>query len=350
MAFRFAGILFLLLLATSIVAQDIDYTSNENWWARPDMNDFADHVPMGPFYDRQDSAKADVFFIHPTTYYRGLSANASLKNQTSSRLTNVVLLNQATVFNGSCRVFAPKYRQTILKEFMLKDDTGRVSYFDIAYSDIRIAFETYLKEFNNGRPVVIAGHSQGSYLAQRLLADYFENKPLYDQLVVAYIPGYPLPESNFGTLYKQIKTCNIPNETGCIATWQTMNYEGTFRFNDRLDGRLLVYTSSGHRFLTADDSLACTNPLSWRSDQVTIPTDSNPGSLISVTRPGHMPEPKKEVCDATVWKGKAVVTELKDLSFNSTGGNYHIHDYGLFWVSIRRNVAYRIENHLSVSD
>lgn len=341
-------ILLLHMWPMAAMAQDDDYTSFDLWWAHPEKSDFADHVPGGPFEDRQDTAMADVFYLHPTTFYRGFSTNATLHNASVERLTNVVVLNQATVFNGSCRVFAPKYRQTILKEFMLKNDTSRVAAFNIAYADVKNAFETYLKTWNNGRPIVIAGHSQGSYLAQRLLADYFEGKPLFDKLVVAYIPGYPLLKEAFDDQFRQIRFSQKPDDIGCIVAWQTVHKKTIEKQTDQLDGRLLLYHNGGHRFIQSGDSLACTNPLSWYTDSIPIPYNYNPGSLVAVTRPGHMPIPQKAICDATVKEGKVAISHLRDQAFNSTGGNYHIHDYGLFWVSIRENVDLRVRRYLEM--
>ncbi len=48
--------------------------------------------------------------------------------------------------------------------------TGQKSIdaFDLAYEDLKTAFENYLKHYNKGRPIIIASHSQGSLHALRL--------------------------------------------------------------------------------------------------------------------------------------------------------------------------------------
>ena len=51
----------------SPVPPESDYADANNWAALPTKKDAADRVPKGsPFHDEQASAKADVFFIHPT--------------------------------------------------------------------------------------------------------------------------------------------------------------------------------------------------------------------------------------------------------------------------------------------
>jgi hypothetical protein len=51
----------------SPIPPESDYSDENNWAALPSKKDAADRVPIGsPFKDEQASAKADVFFIHPT--------------------------------------------------------------------------------------------------------------------------------------------------------------------------------------------------------------------------------------------------------------------------------------------
>ena len=107
------------------------------------------------------------------------------------------ILYQASVFNRECRVFAPRYRQASIKIFFEKDEDKRKHAFELAYADIVKAFEYYMEHWNNGRPIIIAGHSQGSLMAERLLKDYFEDKPVLEKLVVAYIVGWPVPKEIF---------------------------------------------------------------------------------------------------------------------------------------------------------
>ena len=49
--------------------------------------------------------------------------------------------------------------------------------FEIAYTDIKAAFQYYLSRYNNKQPIIIASHSQGTKHAARLLQEFFDNKP-----------------------------------------------------------------------------------------------------------------------------------------------------------------------------
>jgi len=69
---------------------------------------------------------------------------------------------------------------------------------DLAYSDVRRAFEVFLSNSPPERPIVLVGHNQGASHVQRLLADYFvgeENTANMKRLAVAYIIDFPLPKS-----------------------------------------------------------------------------------------------------------------------------------------------------------
>ena len=174
-----------------------DYSKQQNWAALPTMQDNADWTPDG-LQNKQDSAQADVFFIHPTTDVTGFKGNAELDSKMINNQTdNFPIKFQASVFNESCKVYAPRYRQAALNNFFIKNTEKSQQAFDVAYQDVKEAFEYYLKNYNNGRPIIIAGHSQGSMHAQRLLREFFDGKPLQKQLVEAYIIGFPTKENQF---------------------------------------------------------------------------------------------------------------------------------------------------------
>lgn len=155
-----------------------DYAQAANWAALPQRADAADRLPLkSPYRDGQDSARADVFFVHPTVYLGQPPANdawnAELRDSVLNRtVDNSTILNQASVFNGSCRVYAPRYRQAHYAVFTTADTASARHALDLAYADVKAAFQHYLDHFSGGRPVVVAGHSQGTVHAVRLLQEF----------------------------------------------------------------------------------------------------------------------------------------------------------------------------------
>src|SRR6185437_301776 len=197
-----------------------DYSSLNYWAASPFKYNPSDRVPQD-FKNESKDSLADVFFIYPTTYTDTKMPdgwNADIDNEALNEKTdNSTILYQASVFNKYCRVFSPRYRQANIKAFYTSDSQRADAAFDTAYADVRNAFEYYLQHYNNGRPIIIASHSQGTLHAGRLLKEFFDNKPLQKQLVCAYIIGLPV----FTNYFSELKPCRDSTATGCFVTWRT---------------------------------------------------------------------------------------------------------------------------------
>ena len=101
-----------------------DYGNPSHWAALPEREDLADTVIAGGI-DGQTGSAVDVFFVHPTTFLTGEAWNQSIDDGATNRLTDdTVMLGQASVFNGCCRVFAPRYRQATLTAFSEESESG----------------------------------------------------------------------------------------------------------------------------------------------------------------------------------------------------------------------------------
>ena len=149
-----------------------DYTNLNHWAAHPDKWDVSDTIPLSLKNEKRDTT-ADVFFIHPTTFLKNKKHpkkwNADIHDAELNAKTDYsTILYQASVFNGSCRVFAPRYRQAHIASFFSDDTMNARKALTNAYEDIRKAFQHYLKYEHKGRPIIIAAHSQGTMLALHL--------------------------------------------------------------------------------------------------------------------------------------------------------------------------------------
>lgn len=78
--------------------------------------------------------------------------------------------------------------------------------------------EYEVAHYNRGRPIVLVGHSQGSMLGFRLGKDEFDGKPLFKQLVAAYVPGQAVDAGFYGN-FTQVHVCGSPTDTGCANSW-----------------------------------------------------------------------------------------------------------------------------------
>lgn len=298
------------------------------WAAHPWKHDPSDSIPFPLRNEKLDSV-ADVFFLHPTTFtkrkYRKVP-NASIDDAYLNAKTDYsTILYQASVFNQQCRVFAPRYRQAHIYNFFKKDKKDAAAAFDLAYEDIRASFEYYLAHWNNGRPFIIASHSQGSLLAERLLKEYIENKPLASRFVAAYVIGWGVPREYFSAL----KMCDDSLQTGCLCSWRTLR---------RGFVPAILKDEQGNSYVT--------NPLNWTTGDKYASRKENKGSVLKDFNKIY-----RRTTDAQISNGLLYVKRPKfPWSFLYITRNYHIGDINLYYINLRENVAQRIGAYKKKSD
>jgi Protein of unknown function (DUF3089) len=299
-----------------------DYGNLAYWAAHPDKHSPADSIPTPLREGSIEDTTVDVFFLHPTTLTDPSAQewNADLGDSAlNARTDRTTILFQASAFN-ECRVFAPRYRQAHLRAYFTKDTVSARRAFDLAYSDLRNAFQYYLDHYNHGRPIIIASHSQGSTHAQRLLREFFQNKPLQQQLVAAYIIGMAIPRDSFPDL----PPCRDSASTGCLIGWRTYKKGFEPDFVQAEHGSSLVV-----------------NPLAWTTNEEYAPRSLNKGGILrdfDKLVPG--------VVDAQIHDGVLWVSRPRfPGSFLIRTGNYHIGDINLFYLNIRENIRTRIRHY-----
>ena len=301
-----------------------NYAQDSLWAALPTRLDSADAVPHASgLHDEQATATADVFFIHPTTYYWRKSWNADLTQDKLNRYTDrSTIRHQATAFNAAGRIYAPRYRQATLYSFFDEETTNGQAALDFAYADVKAAFQYYLTRYNQGRPIIIAGHSQGTAHATRLLHDFFDNDPkLRRQLVAAYLIGFKVKPDE----YQTIRLCPDSLATGCFIT-----YNSVATGNDYPPFR----------------PFAVTNPLTWTLDTAQAPLTLNRGG---VSQEFKRIDP--QVTDAKIHQGLLWITPPKPSGYPrfllpgrpELRHSFHIADYSLFYINVRENAKARVQ-------
>ncbi len=329
----FYASILLLLTSSHIVCQvntskketlsEIDYGNLTHWAAHPDKRDNADLIP-GSDALAQDKLEADVFFIHPTIYKekgKNLPWNPNIKDSVlNTQVDNSTIKFQASAFNAAGRVFAPRYRQAHLRSFHSDDKASAKKAFAIAYADVKNAFEHYLKYYNNGRPVIIASHSQGTTHAAPLIKEFFDGTPLQQQLVAAYLIGMPVTKEYFKTIWP----CESADGLNCTISWRT--FKQGYVPDDRPLG----------------DSILVTNPLSWKIDTTYVAKTKNKGAVF---RDFDKVLPRRvdaQVHNGILWANKPRFP----WSFLLRRKNYHIADINFYYVNIRENAKHRVEKWL----
>ena len=302
-----------------------NYNNPDHWSALPTKKDPADLCPKG-YNNNQDYAAADVFFIHPTTFVdkpKTLYAwNQDLRDQALNLdVDNGAIKFQASAFNLAGKVYAPRYRQAHYSVFLTQYPTDKQAALDTAYVDVANAFKYYLEHYNNGRPYIIASHSQGTIHAARILKELIINTPAQKLLVAAYIPGMAVPQDSLIGL----PPCHNDTAVGCFVSWCT--YEKG-------------YTPPDYELGLA--RAICVNPISWQTNTDYIAKSQHKGAAL---RPFDLALP--QICDAQVHGGILWVTKPKFRgSWLWKSKNYHMGDINLFYFDIRENAALRVRNYL----
>jgi len=321
-----------------------DYADAANWVARPGKGpnpakwrpDDADGTPAPPPILRPRDAA--TFFIHPTTYLERDRWNAELvPNALSEGRTQTFVRSQASAFNDVSEVWAPRYRQAAFGAFLLKN-ADATQALDLAYRDVLAAFDVFLAAQPAGKPLILAGHSQGALHLSRLLAD--RREVLKNKLVAAYVVGWPLSATADLPLMGRT-ACVRPDEIGCILSWQSFAEPA----NPALVMDAWVGTKAANGIVRQRRDMVCVNPITGTAGGA-APSSANLGTLI----------PSADYSTATLAPGQVgahcedglllVSGNLPTAGgFVLPGNNYHPFDYALFWGSIRADAARRLTTY-----
>lgn len=256
-----------------IPASTVDYNSTENWAFHPNKTTILPSYNLNisvidDNLEIQDeivitnnattNTGVDVFWVHPTL----LSATQNFNSVNTIAITQqdkitigLTIIAQGGLLSKYGRMFAPHYRQSTARTYSADIDKElQANTIATSYSDVKAAFLNYLNNYNNGNKIILAGHSQGSYLLAMLLRDVFDNNDtLRNQLVVAALGGMNYSYANQGTYnggwWQNIPLCTATNECGCVSNWTSfdesqslpdINY-GLPEFNPYLINSGLVY-------------------------------------------------------------------------------------------------------------
>ena len=317
-----------------------DYTLPSNWAALPSKRDPSDLVPHGIEVISQGDHPVDVFFIHPTGFLTAGSWTSTMDQKSGSEEnTRWMMANQASVFNGCCNIYAPRYREAnIFSYFGAIDERDKVLGF--AYGDVKRAFEHYLQHDNQGKPFIIAGHSQGSHHAQRLIKEEIDTSALHQRMVAAYLIGsivIPVAPSLFDSM-NHIAPCQNAVDIRCVVAWDTMPQSALA--------------------LERPEPSLCTNPLTWKVNEQRAQATLNEGSVAPLgflnenfgskedSASGQIFDSLDAPIAAATWAqckdGTLFVSDNPGEGFTADAmGTYHSIDYALFYMNIHNNAKRR---------
>ncbi|HEY8605639.1 MAG TPA: DUF3089 domain-containing protein [Noviherbaspirillum sp.] len=237
-----------------------DYANGDNWLCLPGRTDACavdltaalfkpGGVPAGREPGRANpAAPVDCFYVYPTIS-NDPGANSDMLAGPEERRT---VEHQLARFGSECRLFAPVYRQVTIQGLRSRL-TGTPMAIDpqLAYRDVLDAWNHYLKHHNQGRGVVLIGHSQGARILSELVRQQVEGRPVQKQLVSALLIGtnITVPQGrDSGGTFRELPLCRSASQTGCVIAYVS------FRDNLPPPARSLFGRSSDANVV------ACTNP------------------------------------------------------------------------------------------
>lgn len=293
--------------------------------------DYSDPASWAYFGIGEDK-DADLFLVCPTVDMKS-EYNMPLSDEKLRSNFLGALNMERGIYEDYTRMFAPYYRQTSMKIFDLAEDE-REQYLSIAYGDVSAAFAYYLENENEGRPIILAGFSQGANMCCRLLEEYFGDSELYEQLVAVYAIGWQCTEE-MTEEFPQIVPAQGSDDIGVVVTFdcESPDVEDTF-------------------INPAGQWTYSINPLTWTTD--TAPADKSLNSGACFT--GYSGEIKSEIpqlcgCYIDEQRGVLKVTDIDPADYPAAvpglpEGGYHIYDYQFFYRNLQENVRLRLAAYL----
>ena len=320
---------------TNLVGTPTDYSDKNNWFHLPENTD----------------KPVDTFFIYPTVYINP-APDAPIIVPVEDPMMRAAVKDhypQAPVlFEDLTNVYEPFYRQSNLCALLGKGaDESRALQLREQRTDVYAALDYYFEHFNQGRPFILAGHSQGSLMLKIALKDYFKEHTDYlERMVAAYVVGISVTTDDLEA-NPALKFAERADDTGVIVSWNTEGPENKNAFS------LLVLKNA-----------ISINPLNWKRDDTYAPASENLGDRIPINDRDNFltvigfQEHRPGLADAQldVERGVVVCTTMADQYVKPLApgqdppfgpASLHTMDYPAYWENIRENVQTRIKAFLT---
>ena len=238
------------------------------------------------------------------------------------------------IYDADARFFAPYYGMAGLSVYEMPEAEGE-KYLKLAYKDVRAAFLYYLAKYNDGRPFILAGFSQGADHVLRLMKEFFRDEELQDNLVAAYPIGWRVTVEELRAA-PYLHFAEGERDTGVIVTFNTE--EPSVAWSPIIP--------EGVRALAI-------NPLNWRTDWKEADKSLNKGACF-VDVSGNIVKEIPHLTGAYIdmKRGALKAPDVSPEAYPSglsifPQGVYHIYDYQFFYRNLQENVAARIEAYFS---
>ena len=302
--------------AEAETSASVDYSSADNW----------------VYFGVGDDKDVDLFLVCPTVDTLD-EEFMSLENDVMKGYFAGALEMERGIYEESTRMYAPYYRQVAMNGYE-QDLTERERRLAIAYKDVSDAFAYYLENENNGRPIILAGFSQGSDMVYRLMEEYFGSEEMQQKLVAAYAIGWACTEDMVKE-YPQIRPAQSADDLGGVISFDCEAPEVSET----------IVNPAGRKAYSI-------NPLNWKTDSTPADKSLNIGSRFMKSS-GKIKSETEQLCGCYIdeERGALKVTDVTPAEYPAVisflpEGAYHIYDYQFFFMNLQENVKHRVELYM----
>ena len=309
--------------------------------AEPEAPDYSD---ADSWYEipAENTKEVDTFFIYPTKYMASNEGDPDYAPLDNQQMINGIKEQYDKYIGGlygeSTNLYIPLYRQASFRveaEVWKKTGNAIPSMSGLPYDDIEDALDYYFENCNNGRPFILAGHSQGSALCLLALQGYFSEHPEYlDRMVAAYAIGFSVTR-DYLEENPHLKFATGESDTGVIVSWNT---EGIENVEQNAKNIVLLPNS------------VSINPLNWKLDETYASVDENLGSLVTLAETGE--NSIQDIgADAQLDLERGVVVtnaNIAPIAMPDLFGpaSFHNNENMLYYVNQKENIEKRIDSFL----
>lgn len=306
--------------AAEATASAVDYSDQSNW----------------VYYGIEEDKDVDLFLVCPTVDTLD-EENMSLENEVMKKYFEGALNMERGIYEDSARMYAPYYRQAAMNSYT-QEAAERDRRLEFGYRDVSDAFAYYLEHENNGRPIILAGFSQGADMCYRLMGEYFGKKEMQEKLVACYAIGWACTDELMQK-YPQIVPAESADDLGVVISFDCEAPEVTETFVN-----------------PAGQKAHSINPLNWKTDGTPADKSENLGACFT-GYDGKIATEAAELCGCYIDEERSAlkVTDVTPEEYPAKidifpEGAYHIYDYQFFFRNLQENVGHRVELYMEQAE
>jgi len=295
--------------------ETLDYADDSNW------------IDI----QKNGTKDVDVFFLCPTAAVLAEGECATIDEM--KELAPSVRASMASAYETCANVYMPYYRQIPFCRVPPFNRDGikyrKALQDNIPYDDVQAALDYYFENYNNGKPFILAGHSQGSCMSLVVLENYMKEHPeYYKRMIAAYVLGWA-PSREYLASNPHLKFAEGETDTGVIVSWN------------------IIGPGAVERTIVVPENAVVINPINWKLDDTYAGPEENRGSFIDGKN-------LMNYADAKINLEKGYVESNTELEYlvspipNILGDkSLHNGDYALFYNNIRENAIARVNAYMN---